>query len=274
MAGLAPNNRINPLTGQPYPTTGSQSASAMLAPDSNGRQYAYDPTSNSYSDVGGKMTYTYNGQRNGADLYMGPQGQYITMPSGSPGGATAAQPSNEQRQLYSDLRGQLNLGNNLAGTSSSTASKGTAAATAHPVGAAVTSPAAGAQAGMDAALLRAKEKQGQIARSALTGLHEALGERQMLGSGAEANATSDIAQSAAQGISDVNREQLIQGDENARKLAELTYQGGIQQRGQDITARGQDIQAALGDQSAGQTQSSQYFNQQQAILDALKALQY
>jgi hypothetical protein len=124
-----------------------------------------------------------------------------------------------------------------------------------------------AQAGQDAALLRAKEKQGQIARSSLTGLREALGERQMLGSGAEAQATGEVASQAAQGISDVNREQLIQNDENARRLAELSYQGQIQQRGQDVTARGQDLQAAA-------AREGRAFSQQQQILQALQGMLY
>ena len=183
-----------------------------------------------------------------------------------------ASQTNAQRQLASDIQGMLRNSNNVAGQSSSTA--GRDAAAAKPLNTPVQAPGAQMQAGMDAALLRAKEKQGQIARSALTGLREALGERQMLGSGAEAQATGDITAAALGSLSDVNREQLIQGDENARRLAELSYQGSIQQRGQDITARGQDIQAALGDANIGQAQATQYFDQQQALLNALKGLVY
>jgi hypothetical protein len=97
--------------------------------------------------------------------------------------------------------------------------------------------------GSNAALLRAKERQGQIGRSALTGLHDALGERGVLGSGIEGQGTADIAGQALSGISDVNREQQIQDTETARQMAGLKYQGGITQRGQDIGARGQDISA-------------------------------
>lgn len=121
--------------------------------------------------------------------------------------------------------------------------------------------------GNNAELLRAKERQGQLARSAVTGLREALGERQMLGSGAEAQATSDIASDALSSLTDVNREQLIQDDDNATRLAELTYQGGIQQRGQDIMARGQDLQA----RTAG---ANTALAQQNMILDALRQMVY
>jgi hypothetical protein len=148
-------------------------------------------------------------------------------------------------------------------------------------------------------LLRAKERQGQIAQSSLTGLREALGARQMLGSGAEAQATGDVASSAAQSLTDINRQGLIQEDEQARQLAALSYSGGITQRGQDIglmgqnqraglEARGQDINAALGQRGQdvsmrgqdinerlaqmGFSQSS--YQQLNAILDALRGQAY
>jgi len=149
------------------------------------------------------------------------------------------------------------------------------------------------QPGNDANLLRAKDRQGQIARSALTGLRGALGERGMLGSGAETGGTEDIAAKGLQSLTDVNREGLIQDDAARHDYDLAGYQGDISQRatdigrsnaldalatqargqdiganvayrGQDVTARGQDI---AGQSAAGQLQ----LQQQNVILAALKA---
>ena len=143
----------------------------------------------------------------------------------------------QKQQLVTDLRKSLNLGgtSNVASTSSSTRAPSLPAAPA-PVGGAasggavpgVPAPVApSSTGGSNAALLRAKERAGQIATSGLTGLREALGARQMLGSGAEAQATGDLASDAMRSIADVNREQLIQDDETARRMGELSYQGAI-----------------------------------------------
>lgn len=161
--------------------------------------------------------------------------------------------------------------------------------------------------GTDAALLRAKDQQGQIARSAVTGLRSVLGERGMLDSGAEAGAMGDIANSALGSISNVNREGLIQNEETQRQFGLAKYQGdvtqrgqdigesndirgnstamrgqdinaAVSQRGQDISARGQDISAQLA--NAGQAQNALQFQQQlqqqqmNNVLSALRGLVY
>lgn len=121
------------------------------------------------------------------------------------------------------------------------------------------------QASQDAELLRAKEKQGQIATSSLTGLREALGSRQMLGSGVEGMATADVANEAAGNLSDLNVQHLKDADDSARRLAELSYNGDITQRGQDMgasaTYRGQDI-----------TQRGQDISAQRSPLDLISIL--
>lgn len=144
----------------------------------------------------------------------------------------------------------------------------------------------------DANLLRAKDKQGQIAASALTGLRGALGERGMLGSGAETGGTADIAAKGLQSLTDVNREGLIQNDQAAQQYDLAGYQGDISQRGQDLSSnnamaalrtqeRGQDIGAnvafrgqdvtARGQDIAGQSQAGQLqLAQQNAIMQALR----
>lgn len=153
-----------------------------------------------------------------------------------------------------------------------------------------------AQTAQDAALNRAKEQAGLVARSSLEGLRGALGERGVLGSGAEANATGDIASSAAGQIGDVISQGLKENSSLARDLGQLSYQGALQGRGQDIQMRGQDINERLGlrgydVQERGQdiTQrgqdinadladrnllSSNYNNEQQRLIEALRALVY
>lgn len=153
-----------------------------------------------------------------------------------------------------------------------------------------------AQTAQDAALARAKEQAGLVARSSLEGLRSAVGERGMLGSGAEANATGEIASNAAGSINDVIAQGLKENSGLARELGQLSYQGALTSRGQDITSRGQDINKELGlrgydVQERGQdiTQrgqdiqadladrnllSSNYYNDQQNLLNALRALVY
>lgn len=141
----------------------------------------------------------------------------------------------------------------------------------------------------DANLLRAKDRQGQIASSALTGLRSALGDRQMLGSGAEGGGTADIANNALQSLTDVNREQMIQDDNSANEFSLASYQGDIAQRGQDmgnstaqrgqdiganVAFRGQDVTARGQDLAAQTAGSTMKLQQQQSIMDALRAMQY
>lgn len=132
-----------------------------------------------------------------------------------------------------------------------------------------------AQAAQDAALGRAKENAGLIARSALTGLHEAMGERQMLGSGAEAQATGDVAMQGAGLINDVNAQGLEKNSQLAQRLAELSYNGALTARGQDITSdlghlnadvsqRGQDITARGQDISSSTEMRGQDFQREAA----------
>ena len=94
----------------------------------------------------------------------------------------------------------------------------------------------GGGAAQDAIFARAKDKAGQISRASLTGLRNALGERGISGSGIEAMQSAGILGNAEAGLGDVNREQMIQQLQRQAQIQDLTYQGGIQQRGQDLQA--------------------------------------
>lgn len=113
---------------------------------------------------------------------------------------------------------------------------------------------------------RAKDQVGQTASGALTGLRSALGGRGMLGSGIEGRATAAAAIGAEHELGDVTRQSAITKANLDNQNATTNFQGGIQQRGQDIQReeagnslagdlakttyegqiqqRGQDIQAA------------------------------
>lgn len=142
---------------------------------------------------------------------------------------------------------------------------------------------------------RAKDQQGKIARSALTGLQSSLAGRGMLGGGRERQGTSDIVQQGAEALGNLTREQAIQQAQQAQRNAETAFQGGITQRGQDISANQSNAQnalnawraqqeAQLGQYNASlggfrtgldalQTQQQMQLNQYNAQLDAQRANQ-
>lgn len=90
---------------------------------------------------------------------------------------------------------------------------------------------------------RAKDQVGQTAQGALTGLRSALAGRGLLGSGAESRGTQNVVTAGLGELGDVSREQAIKGADVAQRTAETNYAGGLTQRGQDITMRGQDLAA-------------------------------
>lgn len=172
---------------------------------------------------------------------------------------TSASPITEALNAAANASAGVNFGGSTTGGVPSVSG---------PIG---TVQAPGVPSGTNAALLRAKDRAGLLARGALSGLRGALGERGILGSGVEGRATRGIAETALGEISDVNREQAIKEADQAARFAELGYQGAITQRGQDITMRGQDIQAQQA--AAGRAQST-YQSTLNAMLDALRAQVY
>jgi hypothetical protein len=96
-----------------------------------------------------------------------------------------------------------------------------------------------------AAFARAKDQAGQTARGALTGLQSSMAGRGMLGSGLEGRGTAQVVNQGQQELGNVTREHAIQNASNAQKAAELAYQGGITQRGQDINMAQSQAEMAL-----------------------------
>jgi len=85
---------------------------------------------------------------------------------------------------------------------------------------------------------RAKELAGQNALAALQSFQGAMADRGLTGSTGptlESGGIERILGSAAGGVQDVIREQMLAGLQRAAQIADMQYQGGITQRGQDIS---------------------------------------
>lgn len=99
----------------------------------------------------------------------------------------------------------------------------------------------------DAAFGAAKDKAGKIARSSIDSLNGELGAQNMIGSGAQVEGTRGAIESAAQYEGDAVRDATMKRVDLASDFAKTGYEGGIAQRGQDISAattrRGQDVAA-------------------------------
>lgn len=95
-------------------------------------------------------------------------------------------------------------------------------------------------AAMDATFARAKDQTGQNTRASLTALENELGASHMLGSGLEAGAKSNLIAKGGNGLNEVTREQAIQDALAKQRQAQMTYQGNITQRGQDINVAQQE----------------------------------
>lgn len=99
----------------------------------------------------------------------------------------------------------------------------------------------------------ARDRAAGQARASLSALNGELGASGMMGGGAQVQGTSDILNNARQSVSDVNRQAATSEAQTAADFAKTNYEGGIAQRGQDITAatarRGQDAQFALAQQT-------------------------
>jgi hypothetical protein len=118
---------------------------------------------------------------------------------------------------------------------------------------------AAGQAAQAAVFGRAKDRAGQVASSALSGLRSALASRGMLGSGIETQGTVDAAMQGAGLIADTSREEAIQEAQRGERAREFQTQAQLQQRGQNINQRGQDLGQILGVRGQDITQRGQDF---------------
>jgi hypothetical protein len=131
-----------------------------------------------------------------------------------------------------------------------------------------------------AAFGAAKDQTGQETSGALTGLQSALAGRGMLGSGAEIGGTAAVINKGQGELGAASREQATnhlanQLDiEKANQGAAVSTRGqnmgySATTRGQDVTQRGQDIQAQEAQAQLALTQSLQQAAQRQQILQSI-----
>lgn len=121
--------------------------------------------------------------------------------------------------------------------------------------------------GANAAIFaRAKDQVGDASQGALAGLRSQLGGRGMLGSGAESRGTASVVNKGLGQLGEVTRQQAITDTDIGQRTAEANYQGGISQRGQDISAAGTDYQGKIAQR--GQDVSAAGTNYQGQIAQA------
>jgi hypothetical protein len=115
-------------------------------------------------------------------------------------------------------------------------------------------PQADRRAAESAAFGRAKDRTGKLAGGAMKGLMNQMSSRGMRGSSIEGRGIGGVTAQAQGQLGDVIRQQAIEGLRRDQQVEDRDYAGQINQRstdigatgqyrGQDLTARGQDIQA-------------------------------
>lgn len=114
-------------------------------------------------------------------------------------------------------------------------------AEAQPVAEVAAPPPVDDSAAVAAAYGRAKDVAGQQGRAALNSLMDLQGARGIQGSPLGINEAGGVINAAASQLGDINREQLIQRVENERRRNEMIYSGLINQRSQNISQRGQEL---------------------------------
>lgn len=94
----------------------------------------------------------------------------------------------------------------------------------------------------NAAFARAKETAGQTARASMQTLQDVVDERGLTGSSVEAGKAGAIIGGASANIGDFLRDQAQSEAQRATDVADMEYQGQVQQRGQELARQ----QALLG----------------------------
>jgi hypothetical protein len=95
------------------------------------------------------------------------------------------------------------------------------------------------------AFARAKDQTGELAASQLRGVQGEMAGRGLSGSPLEALRSAGVMGGARGGLDQVIQQQLLQDLARASEVANLQYQGGITQRGQDLNAQASQRQALL-----------------------------
>lgn len=91
------------------------------------------------------------------------------------------------------------------------------------------------------AYARAKDTAGQQGRAAMDSLMDVQGARGIVGSGIGVNEAGGVIGEGARQLGDFNSQQLQMRVDNERRRQEMIYSGLINQRGQNISLRGQEL---------------------------------
>lgn len=159
---------------------------------------------------------------------FGPQYQAATAGANLASNKTAQEASQEP-QAFNDIQSAIGQLQGLYGTLSGAPSASSSFSASTPTLTMPDTSAANA-----ASYAAAKDQAGQTSGAALRSLQNVMAGRGLSGSNLEADQARQIIQNTAQGINDVSRTQAINNTQLAQQAAELQYQGGITQRGQDI----------------------------------------
>lgn len=98
-------------------------------------------------------------------------------------------------------------------------------------------PGAQEQDARAAAFSRAKDQAGKIARSSLTAISESMANRGLSGSNMQALYDAGAINGAEAPLQELTRDQMMSDFNRAGDVSDMTYQGNITQRGQDLSNR-------------------------------------
>ena len=223
----------DPRTGLPIPqqdltTRNASNTLATQTAGARGEIFVDDPYGVGGSSAPGGGGSSYGGGGGGYAGAGSPAGNNVVTSPGAGGGninlSRGAYEDQQAMQLRASLadRAFARVSGEGGGTPSARVNYGDGGA---------------ADAARASAFARAKEQAGQNAAAAMRTLEEVAGRRGIRGSSIESGMIGDIVSGGRGEVNDFTREQLIQDLNNIQHTADVSYSGGIQQRGQDMQAR-------------------------------------
>ena len=195
-----------------------------------GASFVPNVETSGFPSSGGGMGYVGGGAGGGGSAYPGtaPGSQVVSSTGGGGGNINLSRDAYEAQQamllkskLATDAFGKVTgqFGSNGA------------------PGAQVQYGGANADAARAAAFARAKEQAGANAQASLRSMQDLMSSRGLHGSSIEAGAMGDVVAGGSSDISKFITNQLNEDLSNQQHVNDMTYQGGITQRGQDMHAK-------------------------------------
>lgn len=248
-----PFNAMGGRIPQRGPTTTRDDTGAAAAA-TRAQQVIYRPehgvgmTDHEYAQR--RQTAQTNAQTNANQALRQPQ-QYVGSGVVPPSVAAIAPAPQTQTQQRSDMRFESDLAMDTEARRAEIANNamrerlGMVGEGPAPIAHPGATPESGESAVRAQAFSRAKDKAGQQTLASLKALEGVMAGRGMRGSTVEGNATADLLMGNAGEMNDVILQEAIADAERAEEVSDMTYQGGLQQRGQDLGMR-QSVLALMG----------------------------